>query len=257
MLKQAKNESKFFPQLGQNLVEARRQRKLTQQQLAECCHLNKSDIVKIETNRRLPTLKQLATLASVLGLPLQWFINGETYPGFDKEELIVELISLGVVDLLDSRERILGAFRPAEQVVAWVLSGNLPDPRIVEAIPAVLAWNAWNIRLLGAYALTEDSRATYRLAWLADVALTIHRMYGFPGGFVAPFSLEEFVRGISSSQAPDDLGRPVLEETLPPVSKRWNIRYAATLDTFYQRALHLFELRSLEETPGTRRKKRS
>jgi transcriptional regulator with XRE-family HTH domain len=249
------NEPIFFPHLGQYLAIARRQRNWTQERLAVNCNLNKSDIVKIETGRRLPTLKQLAKLANVLGLPLQWFINGTPFPD-DKGDLTLELHRLGVVDLVTASDRILGAFRPPEEVVTLVLSGDLPNPRIVEAIPAVLAWNAWNTRLLEAYALSSDPRASHRLAWLADVALSIHRMHGFPGGFIAPFPLEEYVRHITPPQTPDDLGRPDLHETLPPVSKRWNIRYAANLETFYRRALHLFELRSTEQSLGTRRKKK-
>jgi hypothetical protein len=41
-----------------------------------------------------------------------------------------------------------GAFRPPEQIVAWAIRGDHPDPRIVEALPAVFAWNRWNEHLL-------------------------------------------------------------------------------------------------------------
>ncbi|HEV3260859.1 MAG TPA: hypothetical protein VG013_28665 [Gemmataceae bacterium] len=123
----------------------------------------------------------------------------------------------------------------------------MPDPRIVEALPAVFAWNTWNEHLLTAYARASDHRVVSRLAWLADVGLTIHQARRFPGGFLDPLPLFRFLRRTKPRPKPDDLGRPALsDEELPPVSRRWNIRYAADLERFHDRASHLLSLRTDE-----------
>jgi len=211
--------------------------------LAERCGLTQSYLSLLERGARSPTLTQLARLAEVLCLPLHWFINGTTQPGHELRDLAVELFNLGVVDLIVPESAVPGAFRPPEQVVALVLSGNAPDPRVVEAIPAVLAWNVWNPWLLEGYGRSFDARALYRLAWLVDILLTINQGRGFPGGCVDPFSLSEFLRRIPSPETEDDLGRPSSDDHLSPVFKRWRVTYAADLDSFRQRAERLLDLR--------------
>jgi hypothetical protein len=179
----------------------------------------------------------------VLCVPLQWFLTGTIQPRRDLRDLAIELFNLGIVDLVVADAAVPGAFRPIEQVVALVLSGNAPDPRVVEAIPAVLAWNAWNRFLLDAYGRSYDARARQRLAWLADVMLTFNKGPGFPGGCVDPFTLAEFVRHVPPPEAEDHLGRPSTDGRLPPVFKRWRVTYATDLDSFRQRAERLLELR--------------
>ncbi len=83
-----------------------------------------------------------------------------------------------------------------------------------------------------------------RLAWLADVALTIDRAEGFPGGILDKRTLSRFVKRVKRPQSPDSLGYPAGDTPLPPVSKRWNTTYAGNLATFQERAEHL---RSLKE----------
>jgi transcriptional regulator with XRE-family HTH domain len=232
-----------FRHLGKYLLAARTQRGLTQKGLAASCGLTQSDISKIESGERYPTPPQIARFARELGIPLQWFLTGHNRPGLELRDLAIELRHLGVVDLLVADAQVPGAFRPPEQIVASVLQGDSPDPRIVEALPAVLAWNGWNEHLLLAYARTNDRRVVSRLAWLVDVALTIHRGQGFPGGFVEPLPLSKFVRRARPRPQADDLGRPAgRDDELPPVSRRWHIRYAADLATFQHRASHLISL---------------
>ncbi|HKI35527.1 MAG TPA: hypothetical protein VKA46_26965 [Gemmataceae bacterium] len=131
-----------------------------------------------------------------------------------------------------------------------MLSGDQVEPRVVEALPAVLAWNDWNVRLLEGYARTYDRRVRYRAAWLADVAQTIHTHHGFPGGCVNPRTLSALWRRAKRPSEPDSLGYPADQESLPPVSRRWNITYAADLDSFRRRAEHLHSLRTPPPRPG-------
>jgi transcriptional regulator with XRE-family HTH domain len=198
----------------------------------------------LERGARSPTLAQLARIAEVLFVPLQWFINGEDRPGESWRDVAIELYGLGIVDLLVPGAVVPGAFRPTEQLVALVLSGDQVEPRVVEAVPAVLAWNTWNPRLLKGFARARDRRAAHRVAWLAEVAQTIHAQHGFPGGCFRPQKLSALWRGVKRPVEPDGLGYPTDEASLPPVSRRWNVTYAADVETFRRRAEHLHQLRT-------------
>jgi transcriptional regulator with XRE-family HTH domain len=229
-----------FKDLGHWLAVARTHRGLTQQQLSDRSGLDQTAISRIERGLRWPTLAQLVQVARVLEYPIQWFINGQEVPGAGLPELAVELHHLGVVDLLVADSVVPGAFRPVEQVLALAVSGDSPEPRIVEAIPAVLAWNWWYVPLLQAYSTVHDTRAAHRLGWLADVALTIHRNHGFPGGCREQRRLELFVEWAAPWAEADSLGYPADgRESIPPVSKRWKITYAAGLHRFKERAEQL------------------
>jgi transcriptional regulator with XRE-family HTH domain len=248
-----------FQHLGLYLADARARCGLTQEQLAERCGLTQAHISRFEQGERWPTLAQLTRLARALGVPLQWFVNGCTRPGNDWRELALELYHLGVVDVLFDTPLAPGAFRPPEQVLALVLRGDRPNPRLVEALPAVLAWNPWHAGLLEAYGSLYDPRGTHRLAWLADVALTIHQHHGFPGGCADEASLADFLKRIPPPQASDSLGFPAEGGKVPPVSRRWKITYAADLAVFRSRAEHLHTLRSGPPSPpkATRKGKRA
>lgn len=239
-----------FHHLGQYLRSARIQRQLTQKGLADLCGLTQSDISKLESGERWPTPPQLVQFARELGVAFQWFLTGHNRPGLELRDVAIELRQLGVVDLFIPEALVPGASRLPEQIVAWAVRGNSPDPRIVEAIPAVFAWNTWNEHLLIAFARANDPRAACRLAWLTDVALTLHQGQGFPGGLVDPLPLQRFLRRTKPRSQPDDLGRPASSaEELPAVSRRWNIHYAADLSRFQNRAAHLWALRIDEGYP--------
>jgi len=233
-----------FSELGRWLMVARRRRGLTQRQLADRCGLDQTAVSRMESGVKQPSLAQVAKLARALELPLQWFMNGQEAPGARFPELAVELRHLGIADLFVPDAVVPGAFRPVEQVLALAVSGDSPEPRVVEAMPAVLAWNSWRVPLLRAYSTVHDSRAAPRLGWLADVALTIHRSQVFPGGCHAQRRLEQFVKWSMPRAGEDSLGHPAEDgRTLPPVSKRWKVTYAADLATFRRRAEQLWALR--------------
>jgi transcriptional regulator with XRE-family HTH domain len=225
--------------LGHNLHQARLRRGLTQTELARLGGISTSDISKIELQQRLPTLTQLVQLARTLALPLQWFLSGKNRPGSELRDLVIELRELGLVDLLVTDVRVPGAFRPTEQVLALTVCGDRPDPRLLESLPALLAWNDWQVRLLKAYARSEDRRALHRLAWLADIVLTIHKGKGFPGGCPGARRLAALANNSSPPVAPDSLGFSESKSRLPPVSRRWNVTYPADLNVFRARAEHL------------------
>lgn len=247
----------LFGSLCRHLLAARMNRGLSQRQLAERCGLTQSYLSRLERGARSPTLAQLGRLAEVLYVPLQWFLTGDVRPGTDWRDIAIELHDLGIVDLLIPGAAVPGAFRPAEQLIALVLCGDEVEPRVVEAVPAVLAWNNWSPRVLKAYARALDRRAPHRVAWLADVAQTIHTQHGFPGGCVNPQKLPALWHRVKRPAEPDGLGYPTDEASLPPVSRRWNVTYAADLETFRRRAEHLHELRtSRGSAPRARRRDR-
>jgi transcriptional regulator with XRE-family HTH domain len=240
--------------LGKWLATARKRRRLTQRELALQSGLSQPRVSGIEKGTVLPTLPQLMDLARTLGVPLQWFLNGSVVPGTDVPELALQLRWLGVVDLLVPGAVVPGAFRPTEQAFVFAVRGTQPNPRIIEAMPAALAWNRWSPARLRAYSRPRESRACIRLAWLADVALTIHRAGGFPGGCPGCKSLELFLAPLSRAKlrlTNDDLGRPGDDSAIPPVSKRWKIRYDATLSVFIERAKHLSSLSDRPRLPPT------
>jgi transcriptional regulator with XRE-family HTH domain len=254
-----------FEHFAMRLKLARAARKLKSHQLAERAGVDRTVLYKLEAGERKPTLAQLVRFARATCLPLQWFMTGGTAPGIELPDLAFELEALGVSDLSIADARIPGAFRPPEQIVAQVLSPLHVDPRLLDAIPAVLAWNRWKPRLLRAFCETTSPRAFRRAVWLADVVMTIHRGTRFPGGVISPRALDA-IRGTVARELiakkavrglePDDLGFPGEPDALPPVSKRWNITYAADLDTFRDRAVQLIDhdrLGRFPERPDGRR----
>jgi transcriptional regulator with XRE-family HTH domain len=232
-----------FADLGKHLYAARIKRDLTQQQLASLCQLSQTVISRMEQGKTFPSLDQLAKLGRALKVPWQWFINGANFAGEDWKDLAIELYALGIVDLVAPNVLLPGAFRPAEQVLALAIAGNQPNPRIVEALPAVLAWNRLTNDLLHAYCRLYDPRAAPRLAWLAETTVIIHRTQGFPGGCVDSRGLELFASQTPKPAAVDDLSRPAENPALPPSWLRWKITYDCTLDTLVARAAHLLALR--------------
>jgi transcriptional regulator with XRE-family HTH domain len=231
--------------LGENLAKARAQQGLSQAAVAARSQLDQARISYFEQGKRVPTLDQLLRLAQALDRPLQWFLTGTDRPGTALKDIIIELRRLGMVDLLVADSRVPGASRPPEEAVSLSLAGASPEPRVVEAIPAVLAWNQWNPALLKAYARSAGRRTLYRLAWLADITLLLDRVHGFPGGCPGNESLTRFLRRVKrpTTKGWDDLGHPLFEPPTLLIWKRWRINYAMNLDEFRSRAEQLAAMR--------------
>ena len=224
--------------LGSHLSRARLEQGLSQAELAARCELSQTQISYFELGRRRPTLDQLVRIAKALDYSIDGLIVGANRPGNELRHMAVELRFLGMADLWVKDAVVPGAFRRAEELIALAVGGEGPDPRIVEAIPAVLAWNEIDPILLRAFGLAARPRTTRRLAWLADIALAIDRRGGFPGG-CRKRRLERFARIIPAAAAGpdawDSLGRPMAKRPASPIWKRWRINYDADLDQFEQR----------------------
>jgi transcriptional regulator with XRE-family HTH domain len=242
-------EASEFERLGAHIQQARRGLGLSQADLAGRASLSQAEISYFESGRRRPSLDQLLRIAKALDVSLQWLLTGSDRAGESLAGIAIELRQLGIVDLWVKGAVVPGAFRRPEEVIALALSAREPDPRVVEAIPAVLAWNEINPTLLRAYGAV--TRTTARIAWLADVALAIERGGGFPGG-CRKEPLERFLASLEKagkrSVAPawDDLGKPASGPPTSPIWKRWHIRYDASLGEFEERAGHLRRLRTAQ-----------
>ena len=129
---------------------------------------------------------------------------GSDRPGIELRDIAIELRNLRNRGSMGEGCPCAGAFRRPEEVIALVLAPEEPAPRIVEAVPALLAWNEIDPILLQAHGLTHGPRTCTRLAWLADVTLAIDKHGGFPGGC----SREALVRFTRLVSAPD-MGRVV------------------------------------------------
>lgn len=230
--------------LGERLREEREKRGLTQRLLAAEIGLHQSDVSRIEQGRRMLSLDEAIRLASVLAVPLQWFLTGTSRPGRELPDLAMELQRLGAVDLLVKEKRVSWAFRRPEEVVACALCPARVDPRVLEALPAVLAWNRWSVGLLDAFAREADRRVINRLGWLAEVVLVIERTEGFPGGVISGNELTELLQQIDQPREPDDLGHPADPSPTHRAWKYWRIGYAAEPTTFRDRARGLLRLGS-------------
>ena len=169
-------------------------------------------------------------------------------PGTELTDISFQLQMLGIADLHVPNERVPGAFRSDEEVIALAVTGNAPSARIIEAMPAVLAWNAKNRFTLRLFADMYDPRIKYRVGWLADIAITIHQGQGFPGGCPYLSNLEEYVRELElereSLNYEDSLGFEKDSGQRPPVSLRWKMHYPAQLSVFRERAERLHALRA-------------
>jgi transcriptional regulator with XRE-family HTH domain len=217
--------------------------------LAGRCDLAQQQISMFEAGQRLPTLEQFLGLARALDVPLQRLMSGADRPGKSVRDIAIELRSFGVTDLRVKDAPVPGAFRRAEEVVALAVSDRAPDPRIIEAMPAVLAWAEMSWTLLKAYGIITGT--TWRLAWLADVTLLIEKKGGFPGG-CRKGVLEQFLKAVALPPEGadwDSLGRPSSGLPSLPLWRRWKINYDASVDHFAGRAASLATLGGGLEQP--------
>jgi transcriptional regulator with XRE-family HTH domain len=223
---------------GSDLRQVREARGLTQEELARLTGLHRLSVQRIESGRLVPKLDDAIRLAEALKIPLQMLINGRWRPADDLPGIAIELFHLGIRDLALSKVIVPGAFRRSEQVLALALRGDRPEPRIVNAIPFVLARNTFNVRLLRAFADFYDRRLRARLAWLGEVALILHQRGVFDNGLSSEETLASIIRSGKKRPIPDSLGHP-REGKAPPAWARWNISYIGGIQDFLQRTLEV------------------
>lgn len=195
-------------------------------------------MLRLERGEYLPRLDEAVRLAGVLKLPLEWLVAGRLSPANDLGGIAYELNHLGVSDLVVSASQVPGAFRYHEEVLVLALCGDRPEPRVVEAIPVVIARRTFRPALVRAFAAVHDRRARTRLAWLSEVTLSLARMDAFPVAVETERHLRGLIeRGVKPVE-PDSLGHPA-DGTVPPAWRRWNITYAGTMRDFLRRSIEV------------------
>ncbi len=227
----------------EHLLQARNWRELTQKQLAERCGLHPSVLSRIESGKREASLRETVQLAEALHVPLEWFVTGKDRPGITLPDIAAELWQLGIVDLIVPQARVPGTYRPGEEVLALAIGTERPEPRVIEALPAVLAWNRWRPAVLEAFARVTHPKALTRLGWLTEITFLLERTGGFPGGLVWADGLAEFLTKVDRPHEPDDLGQPGGPAPDHRAWKYWRITYAVELSAFRERAERLWSLR--------------
>jgi transcriptional regulator with XRE-family HTH domain len=225
------------------LLRARHWRGLTQRQLAERCGLHQSILSRIESGKREATLRETVRLAEALHFPLEWFVTGEDQPGTTLPGIALELWHLGIVDLMVPGARVPGTYRPAEEVLTLAVGTERPEPRVIEALPAVLAWNRLRPGVLEAFARATHPKALTRLAWLTEITFLLERTGGFPGGLGPVDELTELLTRVDRPHEPDDLGQPGGSAPDHRAWKYWRVTYAVDLPAFRERAERLRSLR--------------
>jgi DNA-binding XRE family transcriptional regulator len=208
---------------------------MSQSALARAARIPRLRVVRAEAGRYTPNLAEAVRIARVLKVPLERFSYGRWRPADDLRGIALELFHLGIRDLEVSGAEVPGAFRPAEQTLAAALKGDRPEPRVVEALPAVMARRPWHVPLALAFADFYDPRIRTRLAWLSDVTLTLRHLSTFPTEVRSEVELGELVRAGKPAAEPDCLGHP-REGPSPLLWARWNITYAGDLADFTRRA---------------------
>lgn len=72
---QQKNQDEFLKKLGENIVQIRKQKKMSQQDLAYAIGWDKPNLRKVEKGRVNLTVKSLLLLAEGLGISIQNLLN--------------------------------------------------------------------------------------------------------------------------------------------------------------------------------------
>jgi hypothetical protein len=147
------------------------------------------------------------------------------------------------VDLVVPHARVPGTYRPNEEVLALAVGTERPEPRVIEALPAVLAWNRWRPDVLEAFARVTHPKALTRLAWLTEITFLLDRTGGFPGGLVGADELTRFLAKVDRPHESDDLGQPGAPAPDHRAWKYWRISYGVELSAFRERAERLGSLR--------------
>jgi transcriptional regulator with XRE-family HTH domain len=221
---------------GATLLKARKELGLKQSQVAKLAGLSRLQIVRAERGRSLPRFDEAVRLAGALKLSLAELAYVRPRPSNHLRGIAVELYRMGLCDLEVAGAETPGSLRRAEEVVVLALRGDRPEPRVVEALPFVLARQRLRVSLLDAFVKLHDPRTGPRLGWLCEITLTLARRAGFPVELRDQRRLETLSKKWKRAEEPDGLGHPA-DSNLPPLWKRRNMTYAGKLEDFMARTV--------------------
>ena len=117
-------------QIGQKVKEARLNKSLTQQELAERCNLTKSHISKIENGQAAPAIATLSKIAQALNAPLSWFLESNIQQKLSIVKNTERTVKLGNKEIGYMYEGL--ASRPYFSKVEPVIITVLPEADSVE-----------------------------------------------------------------------------------------------------------------------------
>jgi transcriptional regulator with XRE-family HTH domain len=226
--------------LGANIKAARTSAELTQAQLAGAAKIHRLQILRMESGIVMPQLDEAIRIAGVLKVPLEWLMARRWSMRTDLQGIAFELYHLGIRDLEVANPQVPGSFRRPEEVLVLALSGDRPEPRVVEAIPFLLARQTFEVPLAHGFACVYDNRVLTRLAWLSEVTLALGQSSTMPLSIEIRSQphLRAFVESVKPSSDSDSLGHPS-QGTLAPIWRRWHITYAGTLQDFLRRTIEV------------------
>ena len=230
-------------EFGNRLESARKSAGLTQAALAQRSSLHRLQIVRMEAGVAVPRLDETLRLAESLKVPLEYLTDGRFTPTHDLRGIAVELYRLGIRDLVVANPRVPGVLRHPEETLVLVVSGDRPKPRLLEAIPFVLARRKFRASLVSTFAKIHDKRAITRLGWLSEITLALSNLATMPIAMYSEPSLNRIIHvGRTAKKAgmtaPDSLGHPGVGN-LGPIWKRWNITYGGTIQDFLHRTIEV------------------
>ena len=94
-------------------------------------------------------------------MPMERVTTGRWRPKSDLRGIAFELYQLGIRDLEVAGAFVPGAFRLPEQILVIALQGDQPEPRVVEAVPSILARRRLKVPLTEAFADYYDCAAEH------------------------------------------------------------------------------------------------
>ena len=77
--------------IGERIKEARQERGLSQEELAQIINSTKSAISRYESGKRQPRIEQLKSIASALDVDVNWLMNGYTLE--QRDQVLKEKVS--------------------------------------------------------------------------------------------------------------------------------------------------------------------
>lgn len=80
--------------LGDRIKAIRTKKNISQQELADALHVNRSAISLYETNRKSPSRENTYKIATVLGVSIDYLLGLQTEPSFQTEEITSETAQL-------------------------------------------------------------------------------------------------------------------------------------------------------------------